>query len=99
MTRRGADPAVAPLRMLVRVSDAGHLDELELVVSDDGSIPAEQLAKLGVRPGAHLRVVATASTSPVSELDGSLPELPDLSWEDFEAGSELARRDATSTWS
>jgi hypothetical protein len=27
-------------------------------------------------------------------LAGSLPELADLAWEDFERGSELARRDA-----
>ncbi len=31
---------------------------VELVVADDGSIPATQLASLGVRPGTHLRVVA-----------------------------------------
>lgn len=33
----------------------------ELVVADDGSIPAEQLARLGLRPGAHLRVVETTA--------------------------------------
>lgn len=85
--------------MLGPVSDAGHVEELELVVSEDGSIPAEQLAKLGVRPGAHLRVLAAAPVSPGSSLDGALSEFPDLVWEDFEAGSELARRDATATWS
>jgi hypothetical protein len=32
----------------------------------------------------------------VHELEGSLPDLPDLSWEDFERASELARGDAGS---
>lgn len=84
--------------MLGPVSDAGHVEELELVVSEDGSIPAEQLARLGVRPGAHLRVLAPAPTSTDRNLEGVLSEFPDLSWEDFEAGSELAQRDATATW-
>lgn len=39
------------------VSTASNPYELELVVADDGSIPAEQIASLGVRPGAHLRVI------------------------------------------
>ncbi len=33
-----------------------HTDH-ELVVAADGSIPASQLARLGVAPGAHLHVV------------------------------------------
>jgi hypothetical protein len=68
--------------------------EKELVVAEDGSIPAEQLAPLGLQPGAHLRVVETTPPSDhPAELEGSLPDLPDLDWEDFERGSELARRD------
>lgn len=66
----------------------------ELVVAEDGSIPAEQLARLGVRPGAHLRVVE--ASQPVEQPDsvrGSLPDLPDLDWDAFERASELARRD------
>ncbi len=38
---------------------------------------------------AHLRVVAA---EPVEEA-GSLPSLPDVSWQDFEHGSEAARQD------
>jgi hypothetical protein len=71
---------------------------LELVVADDGSIPAEQLRRLGLRPGAHLRVVEGASTQRSIRVGGSIPEFPDLSWEDFEAGSALACHDA-SAWS
>jgi hypothetical protein len=68
--------------------------EKELVVAEDGSIPADQLASLGLRPGAHLRVVATGGPSVApSGLAGSLPDLPDLDWDAFERASELARQD------
>lgn len=70
-------------------------DEHELVVAEDGSIPADELRRLGVRPGAHVRVVATSA--PIirrGSLAGSLPELSDVPWEDFERASEAARRDA-----
>ncbi len=68
--------------------------EKELVVAEDGSIPADQLASLGLRPGAHLRVVVTdEAPAATSGLAGSLPDLPDLDWDAFERASELARRD------
>lgn len=68
--------------------------EKELVVAEDGSIPAEQLARLGLQPGAHLRVVeATSMPTGIDDLEGCLSDLPELEWEDFERGSELARRD------
>jgi hypothetical protein len=38
--------------------------ELDLVVAADGSIPADQLKRLGVRPGAHLRVLEADMTGP-----------------------------------
>jgi hypothetical protein len=70
--------------------------ETELVVADDGSIPADQLAGLGLYPGAHLRVVeALPPADRGVDVEGLLPGLPDLEWEDFERGSELARRDLT----
>lgn len=66
-----------------------------LVVAADGSIPADQLARLGLRPGARLRVVAVSEpgAAPMS-LAGSLPDLPDIGWDAFERASALARRDA-----
>ena len=67
----------------------------ELVVAEDGSIPADQLVQLGLRPGAHLMVVATESVNQADRLVGSLPEFPDLAWEDFERGSAIARHDLT----
>jgi hypothetical protein len=79
------------------VSAIGEQGSYELVVADDGSIPADQLARLGLRPGTHLRVVETGPVEPGAALAGSLPDFPELSWEDFERGSELARHDLTST--
>ena len=68
--------------------------EKELVVAEDGSIPAAQLSRLGLHPGAHLRVVeATEPAGDTSSLAGSLPDLPDLDWTAFESASDLARRD------
>lgn len=66
----------------------------ELVVGADGSISAEQIARLGLRPGAHLRVVPEGPAPAKDRFGGSLPDLPDIDWEDFERGSELARSDA-----
>ena len=70
----------------------------ELVVAEDGSIPAEQLERLGLGPGVHLRVVE--AHQPVREttgLRGSLRGFPDLDWDAFERASKLARRDLTSS--
>jgi len=80
------------------VSAVDPSSEKELVVAEDGSIPADQLARLGLRPGAHLRVVE-ADQPPVATpgLAGSLPDLPDLDWDDFERGSELARQDLSAS--
>jgi hypothetical protein len=72
-----------------------HTDH-ELVVAADGSIPADQLARLGVAPGTHLRVVETPATRSGGSLAGSLPNFPDLTWEDFERASRLAREDVAS---
>lgn len=75
------------------MSTANAAEGDELVVAPDGSIPAEQLARLGLRPGAHLRVVATKPADEAAPLAGSLLSLSDVSWEDFERASEAARHD------
>lgn len=80
---------------MMTVSAADATPEAELVVADDGSIPAEQLARLGISPGTHLRVVAEPKRVARTDLAGSLPDLPDVEWEDFERASELARHDAS----
>ena len=69
----------------------GEPGTVELVVADDGSIPATQLASLGLRPGTHLRVVAAPASS--GGIEATLADFPDLSWEDFERASQLARSD------
>jgi len=38
-------------------------NEIELVVAEDGSIPADRLAKLGLRPGEKLRVDSAEAPS------------------------------------
>lgn len=67
-------------------------------MADDGSIPADQIARLGLRPGALLRVIESGPVaSERSGLAGSLPDFPDLEWEAFERGSTLARSDLSAT--
>ncbi len=65
----------------------------ELVVGPDGSIPADQIARLGLRPGAHLRVVDETPGLRPPKFGGSLPDLPDVAWEDFERASRAVRND------
>ncbi len=67
--------------------------EHELVVADDGSIPAEQIARIGARPGTHLRVVTEHPNEPTGSIAGRLKSWPDVSWEDFERASRMARAD------
>lgn len=50
---------------------ANEYVELDLVVAADGSIPADQLKRLGVLPGAHLRVIEADVTGPG---DGFIPQ-------------------------
>ncbi len=88
-------PARAGSILRSMATHLGNPDGAELVVGDDGSIQAEQLRQLGLRPGARLRVVEAVGTGLSGSLWGSLPDLPDLSWEDFERGSDVARQDAS----
>lgn len=64
---------------------------LDGVADSNGNIvvPADQLTE-PVQPGqhVHLRLVSTPAT-----LFGLLPNLPDLSWEDFEEASRAAIAD------
>lgn len=51
-----------PLRSLIMSGTTSPDGGFEVVVGSDGalSVPAAELARHGVRPGAHLRVVAEA---------------------------------------
>ncbi len=64
----------------------------DVVVGIDGSIPTDQLVKLGLRPGAHLRVVVVPDAQR-DTIAGALPELSEVAWEDFEAASNAAQGD------
>lgn len=71
-----------------------------LVVSADGSIRADQLVRLGVRPGParRLRVIAVSEPGAATmRLASSLPDFPDIEWDDFERASALAREDIESS--
>jgi len=81
--------------VLVVVSTAGAEHGYEVVVAGDGSIPAERLAALGVRPGSHLRVVVAEPATATPTFRGSLKGFPEPSWEDFERAGEVARSDFT----
>lgn len=62
-------------------------------MAEDGSIPADQVERLGLRPGAHLRVIDSSQRAKAHSVAGTLPDFPDLDWGDFERGSALARSD------
>lgn len=62
--------------------------DFEVVVGADGGIAAEELARHGVRPGAHLRVLAEVEAREIRSAYGLLQgQLGEVSWEDFEAAS------------
>ncbi len=85
-------------RTIEAVSATDPIVGKDLVVADDGSIPADQIARLGLRPGALLRVIESGPVaSERSGLAGSLPDFPDLDWAAFERGSTLARSDLSAT--
>jgi hypothetical protein len=73
------------------VSADDDVVHIELVVADDGGNPAEQLRPPGCSPSIGLQV-SSALLDARQTLAGSLSDFPDLEWQDFERGSELARR-------
>ncbi|WP_448620641.1 hypothetical protein [Geodermatophilus sp. URMC 65] len=83
-----------------------HLEALDLVVGADGSgvIDAAQLARWGVEPGAHLRVVPVTTAAPTARrrsLRGALANTSGSapSWEDFEAASSAAAQESAACYS
>lgn len=79
--------------MLLVMSMASGPGDHELVVADDGSIPAEQITRLGMRPGTHLRVVAEQPPDAEGSIAGRLRSWPEVSWADFERASQIAQAD------
>lgn len=74
--------------MLIGESAAGAGQGYEVVVAGDGSIPAERLAALGIRPGSHLLIIPAEPTVAAPSFRGSLEGFPEPIWDDFERASE-----------
>lgn len=90
---------------MIRSSAEQHREALDLVVGADGSgvIDAAQLARWGVKPGAHLRVVPVtpaASTARRRSLRGVLANASGSapSWEDFEVASSAAAQESAARY-
>ena len=58
-----------------------------------GSIPDAELARLGVRPGPHLRIVVPPASGNGGVLRGSLASYPEPTSDDFERAGQQARED------
>ncbi len=69
------------------------LEGHKLIVADDGSIPAEQVTRLGLAPGTRLRVVAEQPPETSGSIAGRLTSWPELSWDDFVQASRFAQAD------
>ena len=67
----------------------------EAVVDDEGNavISAGQFPER-LPPGTHVRLHLELLAAPRRPVEGLLPDLPDLTWENFEAASRLAVQDA-----
>ena len=68
---------------------------VEAVVDDEGNafIPAEQFPER-LPAGTHVRLHLELVTVSRRGVEGLLPDLPELSWEEFESASRLAVRNA-----
>lgn len=52
----------------------GDADGFHVVVAEDGSLPASELARLGLRPGAHLRLVPEQRPAARTRMAGALAD-------------------------
>jgi len=84
---------------LVTMTAAANKDSAPVVdgvVDDDGNlvVPSSQLPG-HLSPGTHvrLRLVSDGPSGDRRSIYGALPDLPDLTWEDFEKASRLAVAD------
>lgn len=68
---------------------------VDAVVDEHGNavIPAAKLPER-LPAGSHIRVRLEPAVAPRHSVEGVLPDLPDLSWEDFGAASRLATKEA-----
>ncbi len=78
--------------MSIVAGDSGDGQFLDGVVDEDGNIVVRaELLPSPMKPGDHLRLVLVPTHV---SLFGTLPDLPDLTWEDFEEASRAAAADA-----
>jgi hypothetical protein len=70
---------------------------VDAIVDVDGNavIAAAQFPRR-LPAGTHVGVGVAPVAATRRSVEGTLPDLPDLSWEDFEAASRLSTRDAES---
>ncbi len=54
------------------VSVSGDAEGFHVVVAEDGSVPASELARLGLPPGTHLRLVPEPRRAPRGRTAGAL---------------------------
>ncbi|MCA1675128.1 MAG: hypothetical protein LC799_24040 [Actinobacteria bacterium] len=67
-----------------------------VVVADDGSLPASELARLGLRPGAHLRIVPEQRSGRRKSMLGALAgTLPPEAVDDLIRGLDEAKAERT----
>lgn len=82
-------------RTIVVVSEPLTVAALDAIIDDEGNAVIS-VRQLPVRfpAGTHVRVWLEPVAAARGSIEGALPDLPDLSWEDFEAASHLAAREA-----
>lgn len=70
---------------------------VDAIVDDEGNavILAGDLPER-LPAGTHVRVRVERVFAARRSIEGALPDLPELTWEDFEAASRLAAQDAES---
>jgi hypothetical protein len=85
------------LELRAAVESLRELAVLDAVVDDDGNavIPAARFPER-LPAGTQVRVWVEPLIARRRSVEGTLPDLPELSWEDFEAASRLSIRDAES---
>jgi hypothetical protein len=78
--------------MIMSHEPANNDDGFHVVVAEDGSLPAGELARLGFRPGAHLRLVPEQPATKHKSMAGALKDaVPPEAVEDLLRGLDEAK--------
>lgn len=74
-------------------------DGFHVVVADDGSVPASELARLGVRPGARLRLVPEQRPARRARMAGALASgVPAGAVDDLLRGLDAAKAERVAAY-